>query len=112
LAASENPSHAGHGLPVVWCSCRVAHCSSFSGAALPAGTTAKVPVNAAVAESEMPAETHDERQRSRSAKQPILRNPKTLGRLLDGQQRVVGCRLLVIGGDEARSHRALHGAQL
>src|SRR5205814_7417902 len=29
LAALEDSAHAGHGLPSAWCSCRVAHCSSF-----------------------------------------------------------------------------------
>src|SRR5207245_5824561 len=29
LAALEDSAHAGHVLPTAWCSCRVAHCSSF-----------------------------------------------------------------------------------
>src|SRR4051794_7180711 len=80
-------------------------------AALATGTAAQVPVDAAVAEPEMTAQTNDERQRSRSPEQPVRGHAESLGGLVDREQRVIGGhRLVTIGGDEACSHRTLQRA--
>lgn len=67
----------------------------------------------AAAEFQMSAEANDERERSRSPEQPVLRDAETLGSLIDREERLLGGGSVVaVGGDESCSHRALHGAEL